>query len=260
MKNIKLFLMTLLFSPVCFAAGGVNVWDTFNNNMYRVNEALANTNEMMGQMDRLKARSRDDYPQHSETNKPSGQIHQSMESRKVHLFSGSSSGSMNNLATFLTEQLTHNRDLNNIAESRIAVTSFVNLENLRETNKIGLSLSELLIHKLQISGFKVVDFKAMGEIVILPTGDFVFSRNPADLKNEYNIHYFLTGTLTKTLEGIVVNARLVNARTSLVASSAQAFIPARDARKLMSEYSDGESERVVIRHLPSPSPNMVKLK
>jgi TolB-like protein len=174
--------------------------------------------------------------------------------------SDNASGNLNKLATFIAEQLTHNRDLVNLKESRVAVTSFVNLENLRETDKLGLSLSELLIHKLQLSGFKVVDFKTMGDIKVTPNGDYVFSRNPADLKNEYNIHYFLSGTLTKSQDGIVVNARLLDAKTSLVTSSAQAFISARDARRLMSEFVGVEQEWVVIDRAAIPVPNMVKLK
>lgn len=187
-------------------------------------------------------------------------LSQALHTGEIRLNAGSSSGTLNNLATFLGEQLVHNRDLINLKESRIAVTSFVGLENLRETNKIGLSLAELLMHKMQLSGFKVVDFKAMGAIVVAPNGDYVFSRNPADLKNEYNIHYFLTGTLTKTYEGIVINARLIDAKTSLIASSAQGFIPARDARKLLIEFAEVEQEKVVIGVLPKPEAHMVKIK
>ncbi len=184
----------------------------------------------------------------------------SMATGEIRLSTGSSSGNLNKMATFLAEQLAHNRDLVNLKESRIAVTSFVGLENLRETNKIGLSLEELMIHKMQLSGFKVVDFKAMNHIAVAPNGDYVFSRNPAELRNDYNIHYFLTGTLTKTQEGIVVNARLIDSKTSLVASSAQVFIPARDARKLTSEYPEVEQEKVVVGTLPVPESHMVKIK
>ena len=187
-------------------------------------------------------------------------FHDSPITGEVKLTTGNAANNLNRLATFLTEQLTHNRDLANLQESRVAVTSFVNIENVRETNKIGLSLAELLIHKLQLSGFQVVDYKTMNAIMITQNGDYVFSRNPAELKNEYNIHYFLTGTLTKTLEGIVVNARLIDAKTSVVASSAQAFIPARDARRLLSEYTDTEQEKVVIWNPPVPEANMVRLK
>lgn len=259
--NYKILTLLLLSAPqICLAGGADNPLDALNTSMYRMNEALANTNQMMDQMDRLASRRAEPTAASVAPVKMPPSSDSFLDRREVRLFDGSSSGNLNKLATFLAEQLTNNRDLTNIAESRVAVTSFVNLENLRETNKIGLSLAELLIHKLQISGFKVVDFKAMGQILVSPTGDYVLSRNTDDLKNEYNIHYFLTGTLTKTVEGIVVNARLLDARNSLVASSAQAFIPSRDARKLMSEYTDGETERVVIGHLPIPQPNIVKLK
>ncbi len=185
---------------------------------------------------------------------------QAMSTGEFRLNAANAAGNLNKLATFLTDQLTHNRDQISIKDSRVAVTSFVNLDNLRETNKIGAALAELLMHKLQISGFKVVDFKATGMIVVSPSGDYVFSRNPADLRNEYNIHYFLSGTLTKTQEGVVVNARLIDAKSSLVVSSAQGFIPSRDARKLLNEYADVEQECVVVGRQSIPDANLIKLK
>ena len=190
----------------------------------------------------------------------SSSLNQSLVSGEFRLSGGNASGNLNKLATFIAEQLTHNRDLINLKESRVAITSFVDLESLRETDKIGLSLSELLIHKLQLSGFKVVDFKAMNSINVAANGDHVFSRNPAELKNEFNIHYFLTGTLTKSRDGIVVNARLLDTKTLLVVSSAQAFIPLRDVRRLMNEYVGVEQERVSLDKPNASQPNMVKIK
>jgi TolB-like protein len=190
----------------------------------------------------------------------SSSLNQSLVSGEFRLSGGNASSNLNKLATFIAEQLTHNRDLINLKESRVAITSFVDLESLRETDKIGLSLSELLIHKLQLSGFKVVDFKAMNSINVAANGDHVFSRNPAELKNEFNIHYFLTGTLTKSRDGIVVNARLLDTKTLLVVSSAQAFIPLRDVRRLMNEYVGVEQERVSLDKPNASQPNMVKIK
>lgn len=190
----------------------------------------------------------------------SSSLNQSLVSGEFRLSGGNASGNLNKLATFIAEQLTHNRDLINLKESRVAITSFVDLESLRETDKIGLSLSELLIHKLQLSGFKIVDFKAMNSINVAANGDHVFSRNPAELKNEFNIHYFLTGTLTKSRDGIVVNARLLDTKTLLVVSSAQAFIPLRDVRRLMNEYVGVEQERVSLDKPNASQPNMVKIK
>ncbi len=190
----------------------------------------------------------------------SSSLNQSLVSGEFRLSGGNASSNLNNLATFIAEQLTHNRDLINLKESRVAITSFVDLESLRETDKIGLSLSELLIHKLQLSGYKIVDFKAMNSINVAANGDHVFSRNPAELKNEFNIHYFLTGTLTKSRDGIVVNARLLDTKTLLVVSSAQAFIPLRDVRRLMNEYVGVEQERVSLDKPNASQPNMVKIK
>lgn len=150
----------------------------------------------------------------------------------------STSGKLSMIASFLADQLAHNRDLKNVSESRIAVTSFVNLQTLKETNKIGLLLSENMIHDFQVRGFPVVDFKTLPFIQVTPNGDFIFSRRVDELRSEYNINYFLTGTYSNNSDGVVINARLLDAKTALVVSSAQAFIPARDAARLLTEFKD----------------------
>ena len=86
------------------------------------------------------------------------------------------SGKLNQISGFLASQLANNRDLHNVSESRIAVVSFVSIESLKETNKIGLLLAENLMHDFQIRGFPVVDFKAMNAIQVTAAGDFVHSQ------------------------------------------------------------------------------------
>lgn len=172
------------------------------------------------------------------------------------------SGKLNQISGFLASQLANNRDLHNVSESRIAVVSFVSIESLKETNKIGLLLAENLMHDFQIRGFPVVDFKAMNAIQVTAAGDFVLSRRVEELRHEYNVNYFLVGTYAANGDGVVINARLLDAKTSVVASSAQAFLPARDAARLLGEYREPAVEKVYIdRPVVLPVPvNRVPLK
>lgn len=172
------------------------------------------------------------------------------------------SGKVSQIASFLADQLAHNRDIKNVSESRVAVTSFVNLQALKETNKIGLLLAEDLIHDFQVRGFPVVDFKTLPYVQVTTTGDFVFSRRVDELRGEYNINYFLTGTYSNNADGVVINARLLDARTSLVVSSAQAFIPARDAARLLAEFRELPTEKIYIDRpaVPAVPANPVNLR
>lgn len=111
-------------------------------------------------------------------------------------------------------------------ESRVAVASFVDLDSeLNRTNIIGNQLAEAFIHQFQQFGISVVDFKTTRDIQVTPSGDFVFSRNYSQLDMLQQIDYVLSGTMVFTPRGIMVNARVINFRTKVVAASSQQLIP-----------------------------------
>ncbi|MCT8125492.1 hypothetical protein H1D31_05580 [Alishewanella sp. BS5-314] len=111
-------------------------------------------------------------------------------------------------------------------ESRVAVASFVDLDSeLNRTNIIGNQLAEAFIHQFQQFGIQVVDFKTTRDIQVTPSGDFVFSRQHNQLDMMQQIDYVLSGTMVFTPRGIMVNARVINFRTKVVAASSQQLIP-----------------------------------
>ncbi len=134
------------------------------------------------------------------------------------------SGELNEISRFLVDQLTQNRDINSLSQNPIAVTSLVEMENFKSTNKIGLWLGENIMHELQIRGFKTIDFKMMPAIEVTPEGDFVMSKKVQELRGRYNINYVVTGTFTEYPDGVTFNARIVSMEDSVVASTAQAHI------------------------------------
>jgi TolB-like protein len=143
---------------------------------------------------------------------------------------------LNTIAKFLSDQLTLNKEIKSVSNVSMAITSFVNLADLKTTNKLGIMLSETLIHDMQIRGYKVVDYKTMDTVKINRKGDFAFSRNILELSRNHNIHYFLTGTLTGIKSGVIVNSRLIDTKSKLVISTAQAFIPTYIVRDLLEDY------------------------
>ncbi len=134
------------------------------------------------------------------------------------------SGELNEISRFLVDQLTQNRDINSLTQNPIAVTSLVEMENFKSTNKIGLWLGENIMHELQIRGFKTIDFKMMPAIEVTPDGDYVMSKKVDELRGKFNINYVVTGTYTEYPDGVTFNARIVNMESSVVASTAQAHI------------------------------------
>ena len=78
----------------------------------------------------------------------------------VQIGGGAASNTLNQVSSFLATQLARNRDIKNVSDSRIAVASFVNMTSLDETDKLGMTLAENLMHEMYVRGFGVVDFKA----------------------------------------------------------------------------------------------------
>ena len=175
---------------------------------------------------------------------------------------GAPSNTLSNVATFLADQLTNNRNLKNVSDSRIAVASFVSLNKIDETDALGLALAENLMHEMHIRGFGVVDYKTMQELRVRPQGDFVFSRDLGDIRPQHNIHYFLSGTLTRNADGVVINARLIQADNSLIVSTAQSYIPRNNLARILGEDSRGLVERLVVERptVPPVRRNIVSVR
>lgn len=160
--------------------------------------------------------------------------------------SSNSSARLNQLSAFLADQLTHNRTIKNIADSKIAVASFVSLQALNETDKVGVALEERLMHEMQTRGFNVVDYRVTGNLKIRNAGDFVYSRNVGDLKQQYSVNYFLAGVIENNADGYVIHARMIDASNNLLVSSAQAFLNGRDAKRILGDFKATEGPVVVV--------------
>ncbi|MEY4593541.1 MAG: hypothetical protein RIR18_2436 [Pseudomonadota bacterium] len=166
------------------------------------------------------------------------------------------SATLGELTNLLASQLANNRNVKNMAESRIAIASFVDIDNLGQTSLLGIQLAENLMHEMHVRGFAVVDFKTRDALKVVKNGDFVFSRDLADLKKEYRIHYFLSGTITLNADGAVINARLIDAESSLISSTAQGFLSKRDLHRIL----NGEKIMVESPAIPPVQPSRIMLK
>ena len=151
----------------------------------------------------------------------------------------------------LTEELVES-NTSVSARTPIAVTSFVDLQNMDATNWLGNTVSEGFIYQFQRRGFKVVDYKTTGSIQVTSQGDFAFSRDWKDLAKEQDIEYVLTGTMLRQEGGVLVNARVVGMQSRIVVASAQGFLPAdRIGRDLDTLNSIRTQDGVLIRSDPT---------
>lgn len=123
----------------------------------------------------------------------------------------------------------------------IGVTSFVYLDGAYDqADLLGNQLSEGFMHEIHQFGLSVVDFKTTDFIRVTPKGDFVFSRDFMELREEQPIEFVLGGTLVAHQGGTLVNARIVSVASKKVLATAQSFIPQNVANAVLPSATQGK--------------------
>ncbi|GFE60787.1 FlgO family outer membrane protein [Geobacter sp. AOG2] len=138
--------------------------------------------------------------------------------------SQTTAGRFNAQMIFLADQIERNVDRKSL-ENTFIVTSFTNLNKLSETTPFGRLVAENLIHELQVRKWKVFEVRLTKDVVINETGEFSLSRDIKKLRDMYKIGGIVTGTYSVAEDHVIVNARIIDIDSGLVASSAQVHMP-----------------------------------
>lgn len=152
-------------------------------------------------------------------------------------------GNLNAMIIFLADQLERNVNFQDVS-APIIVTSFPNLDNLKETNRLGRLISETLMHELQVRKWAVLDIRIMNEVVMNDDGEFSLSRDIKRVKEQYHVGGIVTGTYIYTPECIVINARLIDPQTGIVLSTAQVSVPYAGIESLLVHYSEPKPMKI----------------
>ncbi len=113
--------------------------------------------------------------------------------------------------------------------TKIILTTFVNLNNLEETNSFGRIVSESMFNELHIRGFRTSDFRGQDAVNVNSQGEFHITRNVEKLKDQISeTEYILVGTYAGfENQSLLVNARIMDSVSGEVISSARVvFKPA----------------------------------
>lgn len=133
-------------------------------------------------------------------------------------------GRFNAQMIFMADQIERNADRKS-QENTFIVTSFTNLNKLSETTAFGRLVAENVIHELQVRKWKVFEVRLTKDVVINETGEFSLSRDIKKIKEMYKVGGIVTGTYSVANDHVIVNARVIDINTGLVASSAQIHMP-----------------------------------
>ena len=110
-------------------------------------------------------------------------------------------------------------------ENTFVITTIANLNNLSETTSFGRLISENLIHEMQVRKWKVFEVRLTKDIVVNSTGEFSLSRDVQKIRDVYKIGGIVAGTYALTEGNIIVNVRVMDITSGIVASSGQIRMP-----------------------------------
>ena len=158
--------------------------------------------------------------------------------------SGHPIGNLNAMIIFMADQLDINNDSKYFSQPTI-VSSFVSLDNLKESSKFGRLVAESLIHELQVRNWTVVEIKMAKTMAINSQGEFSLSRNVDEIRKKYRARSIVTGTYAVSDDTVIVNGKVLNIDSGIVLSTAQVSIPLDSISSMVfaSEFGGGDDDK-----------------
>ncbi len=112
------------------------------------------------------------------------------------------------------------------AQDRVAVTTFVDVNDFNRTSAFGRSMTDALIALLHRHGFQVVELRKTRNFLIeRGKGEFYLSRNITEIAARQNVSAVLVGTYTEGLNVVIVSTRLISASDGQVLSTGLLELP-----------------------------------
>ena len=126
----------------------------------------------------------------------------------------------------LADQLLATTPNTGISDLVAMPTSFVDLDNKRQTSALGNLFAESLIYEFNQRAYPVCEYRLTGNIdMILGQGDFALLRQGLMQTTGKNWAALIVGTYYVTDDSVFVNARLVRASDGMVLRTGQILLP-----------------------------------
>lgn len=120
----------------------------------------------------------------------------------------------------LATQMMQNQKIS--TDKPVLITSFVRLDQLKETSEFGRVVGESLINELSNRGFNVIEYRGQMAVSINDKGEYFISRKPHEIKNTIPNTYIVVGTYSRQVGKIILNARIIDNISGKVITSARA--------------------------------------
>lgn len=129
----------------------------------------------------------------------------------------------------------------------IVFTSLVDLNDFKESSNFGRLFSESLMTQLSRRGFNVLEYRGNEVVSKIKKGEFKLNRAKIQEVDDKNV-LVLVGTYSKMDDSVIVNVRVVNKETNVLASAASVYIPLNIAKK---STIVKEKEKFMVEIVPS---------
>jgi len=130
--------------------------------------------------------------------------------------------SLDNAINSIADQLRLDTTLDfKIDKGTIAVTSFVDLNQLGKTTQFGRILGESMISELFKRGFNVSEFRGQGALSINKHGEFYITRDVSRLTMEVPNTYVLVGTYAQIEDKTLLNIRILDNQSGKIVATAR---------------------------------------
>ncbi len=133
----------------------------------------------------------------------------------------------------ISNQLLQNISAKRKKKNKFVITTFVNLNDFKQTSKFARVISETLINEMHTRNFNIIDFRTQEAISVDQNGEFVLTRDVQKIKDEITESFILVGTYSVINKNkTIINARILNNFTSEVISTAKVIYKYENCKDL----------------------------
>ena len=120
----------------------------------------------------------------------------------------------------LAAQMSENKKFD--SNKPVLITSFVRLDEFKQTTEFGRVVSESLINELSNKGFEIIEFRGQMAVSVNDEGEYFISRKPHELKSKIPDTYVVVGTYSRQPGKVMLNARVIDNITGKIITTARA--------------------------------------
>ncbi len=101
----------------------------------------------------------------------------------------------------------------------VAVTTFVNIDDLYQSSTFGRILAEQLLSEMAMRGYNVIEIRQSDSMQIQENaGEFSLSRQTSTLRDKRDLSAIVVGTYAVSPVRVYINARIIDPANSLIVS------------------------------------------